>query len=230
MKSASVQVLAPQHRPRIVGSVGFKGGIGKSTIAAHLVVAAAKEGRRALAVDFDPQKSLSRWYDDRMKTDPNGTYGFAKFDIVAWRVAEWEDLFDRIQDYDVVVLDFPPHVDADEVSLMDLLRRTDLIILPTGTSKAEWEIQIDWMGQFRRAGLRHAKFVMSRADMRRKSFHKVAQMLDGAGLRIPAIIPPREDVVQCYDNGLTTLDVEGTKARDEFTQLWNTVKHEVELD
>ncbi|MEI8397073.1 MAG: ParA family protein [Rhodospirillaceae bacterium] len=38
-----------------------KGGAGKTTLAAHLGVQAARSGRRVLLADLDPQQSLTKW-------------------------------------------------------------------------------------------------------------------------------------------------------------------------
>ena len=52
-----------------------KGGTGKTTIAAHLLVSAAKAGRTVLGVDFDPQGTLVRWSKERRATVKDTTRG-----------------------------------------------------------------------------------------------------------------------------------------------------------
>jgi chromosome partitioning protein len=39
-----------------------KGGAGKTTLAAHLAIAWAGQGRRVALVDIDPQGSLAAWH------------------------------------------------------------------------------------------------------------------------------------------------------------------------
>jgi chromosome partitioning protein len=46
---------------RTIALLTQKGGAGKTTIAASLAVAAAHAGERVIALDLDPQASLSRW-------------------------------------------------------------------------------------------------------------------------------------------------------------------------
>ena len=62
------RVLAPRHarvtRPegqpaKVVGLCNFKGGVAKTTTAAHLAMAAALDGLRVLTVDLDSQASMS---------------------------------------------------------------------------------------------------------------------------------------------------------------------------
>ncbi len=45
--------------PRTVAVANFKGGVGKTSLAAHLAMAAAQDGLRVLVVDLDSQGSLS---------------------------------------------------------------------------------------------------------------------------------------------------------------------------
>ncbi|WP_456304788.1 nucleotide-binding protein, partial [Acetobacter fabarum] len=44
---------------QVIAVVNFKGGSGKTTSAAHLAQGLALDGLRVLAIDLDPQASLS---------------------------------------------------------------------------------------------------------------------------------------------------------------------------
>src|SRR5437868_14787752 len=59
--------------------VSQKGGSGKTTLALHLAIAAAKR-RKVLVIDLDPQQSAERWHGIRQritgaKDDPGLTAG-----------------------------------------------------------------------------------------------------------------------------------------------------------
>lgn len=58
---------------RVITCANFKGGVGKTTIAANLAIALSKRGYRVLIIDFDYQGSL----DSRLKvvTSPNSGFG-----------------------------------------------------------------------------------------------------------------------------------------------------------
>lgn len=55
---------------RTIALVTQKGGAGKTTLAASLAVAAAEAGEVVVALDLDPQGSLSAWAGDRTASVP----------------------------------------------------------------------------------------------------------------------------------------------------------------
>src|SRR4051812_8192939 len=55
---------------RIITLITQKGGVGKTTLAASLAVAAAESGERVVALDLDPQGSLSSWGESREGENP----------------------------------------------------------------------------------------------------------------------------------------------------------------
>lgn len=55
---------------RTVALVTQKGGAGKTTLAASLAVAAVEAGEKVIALDLDPQASLSAWGEDRAAEQP----------------------------------------------------------------------------------------------------------------------------------------------------------------
>ncbi|HEY7242382.1 MAG TPA: ParA family protein [Xanthobacteraceae bacterium] len=52
-----------------VAVIAQKGGVGKTTLALHLAVEAARSGR-AVIIDTDPQASAAQWADDRQSPQP----------------------------------------------------------------------------------------------------------------------------------------------------------------
>lgn len=85
--STSRKVYSPKrgaHEPlQVIAVTNFKGGSGKTTTAAHLAQYLAMRGYRTLAVDLDPQASLSALFGIQPEFDlgPNETiYGAIRYD------------------------------------------------------------------------------------------------------------------------------------------------------
>jgi chromosome partitioning protein len=97
-----------------------KGGVGKTTLAIHLAVAAARAGERVLVLDADPQGSCVTWSSLRDEEEP--------------RVERVEppDVPDRLrraaaEGVTVVVVDTAPRAST---SLAALLRSVDYAVVP----------------------------------------------------------------------------------------------------
>jgi chromosome partitioning protein len=73
----------PEEKLQVLAVVNFKGGSGKTTTAAHLAQFLALSGYRVLAVDLDPQASLTALHGFQPEFDvgPNETlYGAIRYD------------------------------------------------------------------------------------------------------------------------------------------------------
>jgi chromosome partitioning protein len=110
---------------RIASFVGQKGGVGKSTLARVLAVAAARQEYKVLLGDFDlEQLSCIEWSATRLR---NGI----EPDIEARAFKSLKKLRKSVQDFDLVVVDTRGL--ADELTT-DISQESDVIFLPTGTS------------------------------------------------------------------------------------------------
>ena len=104
-----------------------KGGAGKTMLAANLAAAVAT-GRRTALLDIDPQRSLARWHAIRAAR-PNPCAAIAFSEISGWRLGNELDRLRR--DYDLVVVDTPPHIDTDS---RRAIRIADLVLVPVQPS------------------------------------------------------------------------------------------------
>jgi chromosome partitioning protein len=74
---------SPHEHCQVLAVVNFKGGSGKTTTASHLAQYLALHGYRVLAVDLDPQASMTalHGYQPEYDVDANGTmYGAVRYD------------------------------------------------------------------------------------------------------------------------------------------------------
>ena len=104
----------------IVSLIAEKGGVGKTTIALSLAVAAAQAGLKSIVLDVDPQTTATSWRDRREAESP---------DVRSIQAARIGAEIDRAksQNIDLVVIDTPPR-SGDEGRRAALA--SDLVILP----------------------------------------------------------------------------------------------------
>jgi chromosome partitioning protein len=106
-----------------------KGGAGKTTLAAQLVVAWAKHGARVAALDADPQGSLTTWVNLRRARLGGEAIGFEFATLPGWRSTQWVE--DRARVADLVVIDNPPHA---ETEAQIAVRAAKLVLIPVQPS------------------------------------------------------------------------------------------------
>jgi chromosome partitioning protein len=110
---------------KIASFVGQKGGVGKSTLARLLAVAAARQEYKVLLADFDlEQLSCVEWSAVRLRN------GIAP-DIEARVFNSIKSLRKKVSDLDLVVVDTRGL--ADELT-KEISQESDIVFLPTGTS------------------------------------------------------------------------------------------------
>jgi chromosome partitioning protein len=104
--------------------VSQKGGSGKTTLALHLAIAAAKE-RKVLVIDLDPQQSAERWHAIRQritgtKDDPSIAAG------------PYQKLLDMLKTArklgaELVLIDTPPKLDK---AIIPSLKVATMVLVP----------------------------------------------------------------------------------------------------
>jgi chromosome partitioning protein len=113
---------------RVIGVVSQKGGVGKSTLCQLIAREAAAQGKQAKILDFDvKQMSSTDWVRERLErglepaVDAEPTRNIVKS-------------LKQNRGYEIVVLDGAP---GSPKRTAELVPECDLLILPTGASKAD---------------------------------------------------------------------------------------------
>ncbi len=109
---------------RVIGFLNQKGGVGKTTLAVHVADALARQGRRVLLVDADPQGSALDWAACRQ--------GEPRFAVAGLpRASIHKELPALAQDYEFVLIDGPPRVyDVAKSAIV----ASDLVLIPVQPS------------------------------------------------------------------------------------------------
>jgi len=108
----------------VLSVLNQKGGVGKTTLSIHLATALAKQGKRVLMVDADPQSSALDWSASRQGDPLFSVIGLPKPSL-------HRELPGIAKDYEVVVIDGPPRV--YEVTRSAILA-SDIVLVPVQPS------------------------------------------------------------------------------------------------
>jgi chromosome partitioning protein len=139
-----------------------KGGAGKTTLAIHLALAWAAQGKRVAIVDIDPQASLSSWFQLRQARAAPAAAPIAAVAVSGWRVTG--EVERQAQQHDIVLVDSPPHA---ETEARIAVRVGKLVLVPVQPSPIDlWATKptVD----LARAEKRPALLVLNRVPSRAK--------------------------------------------------------------
>jgi chromosome partitioning protein len=228
VKDAPVPVAAPDElvkTPRKLLISGSKGGIGKTGCSRIVGVAASLEGLRVALVDTDDQRSLSAWHTLR---DESGYEGLAKLDCFAMDISTAPDEIEKLTGYDLVIIDTPNAVQAYREAVIRLIALADFVLLPTGMTFDDRRSAIPWMAVMKHYG-KEAAFVMNRVKRGTIAFRDAKKLLLKEGRLCPVDIPDLEHIHSFADQGLSAVDIDNAKGRDDCIGLWHFVRNEMRL-
>ncbi len=150
----------------IVAVANQKGGVGKTTLAVHLAVGAARSGKRVILVDADPQGNATSWLLDGESDDgmfrlllgadkpvrvvralqrwglglAGGNYRTGEALTMLAAVGRLGEIPERIKALgwvcDLVLMDMPP---SRAAGFMELLSAVDWVIVPTQLERLSME-------------------------------------------------------------------------------------------
>lgn len=202
-----------------------KGGSGKTTLCLHLLALAAATGP-TLAIDLDPQRSLSFWHDRRGTGEPLLIPGEAAHLSTYLGAARQEGIA-------YCLIDLPPHDNAATAAAM---RVSDLVLIPARPSALDLHAVAATVEMARTLG-KPAYVVISQAPPRR-GFGKPGAVLDaesvieGMGGQVcPVAISQRVIASQSVIVGKTVSEIEPAgAAAAEFLDLWKWIERTLNND
>ena len=199
-----------------------KGGAGKTTLAAQLVVAWARQGARVAVLDIDPQGSLAAWVDLRRARLGTETIGFEFAALPGWRAAQWIE--DRARSADLVVIDNPPHA---ETEAQIAVRAAGLVLIPVQPSPLDlWATEATL--KMARDERRRPLVVLNRVPPRSGLTDHIAAELAQSGAPVAATrIGNRIALVRAMMSGLGVVESEGaSQAAAEITAFADEVRQQ----
>lgn len=202
-----------------------KGGVGKSTLASNLLVAAAQDNRRTIGVDFDGQESLARWFEDRGKSALSAK--LVSFDVASAALEDWEDVLNQTASFDIAIFDMPPGVDKNTSALISLMApKMDLILIPTEPLEPSYRMVVGFMDVFRQRSIR-AIFVLNKIIKGRNTVREAREALRAHGPVCPGEITMRDEVHRAFSLGIAVVEIGDTAGGGEMRAVWDFVAGEV---
>jgi chromosome partitioning protein len=198
---------------RVLALVSQKGGVGKTTLAGHLAVAAERGGETVALLDTDPQGSLAAWWNSRTAETPLFVRG--NLTELRQQLAELEKMGIHL-----VVIDTPPAITAH---IQLVVKCADLIVIPARPSPHDLRAVGGTIELVEPTG-KPMIFVVNGATQRAKITADAAIALSQHGTVAPITIHQRVDFANSMIDGRTVgeLDANSNSAR-EVAELWNYV-------
>ena len=201
---------------RTLTLVTQKGGVGKTTLAASLAVAAAQAGEKVVALDLDPQGSLGVWGDTRTADAP------AVDRLPAERLGELPAILEALkaEGYTVAILD-TAGVSSTGGNLA--MQAADLALVPARPSRLDLQATMPTIETLMRLGMRDRfAFALNQCPPGRSS--RATEAASGLSMFGVLAEPPLAQRADHQDaiaagQGVTEFAPDG-KAAEEIRALW----------
>ena len=200
---------------RTIAVAGAKGGVGKTTLAVHLAVAAVQQGRDVVLVDADPQLSAVRWSERRSSSEPV---------VLGRAVSQLAAEMERIAGFgaDVAIVDTPPRawVGADNAALV-AATLADVVLVPCRPSILDIESTAISVQRLQAATAAPVVVVLNGCAHRGREADEAAEALGGLGAQVcPARIGQRVAFARSLLDGRAAQEVEPDgKAADDVQRV-----------
>jgi len=195
-----------------------KGGVGATTLARELGVAAAAAGQRVVFLDLDPQGTLRGWWNRRtegQEGNPNPGLASPSPDAIGTALEEL-----RAARVDLCIVDVPPSLHS---FFADVMRRADLILLPTRPTTDDLDALAGVLDVVEETG-RPFAFVVTQAPPGKSRLLDDAVPILAQRGRVAPTLRIRADFPVAAASGRTATEAAPkSKAAEEVAALWRYV-------
>lgn len=203
---------------KVIVLASQKGGVGKSTLAAHLAVEAERAGAGPTAlIDTDPQGSLSAWWNIREAETP--LFAQVNLTTLAEQIAQLASKKIRL-----TFIDTPPAL-SEPIRLV--AKAANLILVPVRPSPHDLRAVAGTVDLLEPLG-KPMVFLVNSATTRARITADAAVALSQHGKVAPSIVHHRVDFAVSMIDGRTVgeLNPESNSAR-EISDLWRYVNKQL---
>jgi chromosome partitioning protein len=214
------EIFSSRFVPRTVLVFAPKGGVGKTTIATNLLIAARRHGIDAVGVDFDSQGSFTTWAGRRQEAAQQPSV-----QVIPAQLDAWDMILPKLgRQYHLTVIDTPPGIDTANMDDWKVVaERCDLILIPTQFYPHSIAMVIGFGVYFTKMGL-EAIFVLNQTSHQGRTL--LAQAREGLkryGNLCPVEVPLLMDVARCLDAGLSVAEFPKWPGSAQMQELWSFV-------
>ncbi|HGB3858566.1 TPA: AAA family ATPase [Salmonella enterica subsp. enterica serovar Typhimurium] len=192
-----------------------KGGAGKTTLAAHLAIAAELAGAGpAVLIDTDPQGSLSAWWNSRDANTPA---------LAAAKLAELPEKLEALGSagFKLAVIDTPPAITD---AIRDVVKLADLVLIPTRPSPHDLRAVGSTVDIAQEAGKPFA-FTLTQAKPNARLTVQAVAALSAHGPVAPSIVHDRVDYAGSMVDGRTVQETDSKgRSAEEIAALFAFVQ------
>lgn len=222
--AASALPLPAPARQKTVLVTANKGGCGKTTTCVHLLTAAAHRKLNVVGIDLDLQHNFAKWAKRRPP-------GMNPVTVIEGTMEGYQQALARAEDYDLVIIDTPPGIDAHLMEATALARLADLVLIPTSIDVFDLEVVVPYAAALGKSRGSKAHFVLNRIDTRimNAEVAEAQATLARAGRVSPMVIPTLIDISRYMRGGMSLLDISAKRGVTNINGVWNYVSEEVGL-
>ena len=198
--------------------IARKGGVGKTTLAAHIAVAASTSDRVAL-VDLDPQRSLSLWWSDRVLDTPT---------LMETTIGKLPRQLAEVQgESGWVVIDTPAFDSSTGAAVIAV---ADMVVIPVKPSPHDLRGVAVTVEAVKRAG-KPFIFVLTQAVSSALLTKQAREVLAESGPVAKTVMHNRVAFASSMTDGRTVMEIEPNgKAAEDITSIYNDILTSISFD